>query len=227
MIYRMAYFTSKTIEFFEHLAGHNHKDRFDENRQWYHDNVKDPFDAYLRDLIAEVRKDDKSIMIEPKHAKFRINRDIRFSKDKTPYKLHVSWVISQSWRKDMSSPGIYVHFGHDGVHFATWVYSPNKEQLHAIRSYIMKHPKKFKTIISAPKFTKIFGELQWQKNKRIPKIFQEKAIKIPELYNKQFYFYSKHLAKEMIRKDLINRTMQYRFASKDWRMFMRKALISV
>lgn len=88
----------------------------------------------------------------------------------------------------------------------------------------MKHPRKVQNIIANPEFSKIYGEIKGEKNKRIPKMFQEKAEKIPLLYNKQFYFYKKHSTKEMLRDDLIKRTMTHRFAAKPWNMFVKKAL---
>ncbi len=220
----MKYFTPRTLKFFEHLAGHNHKDWFDENRERYHESVKNPFDSYLKDLIAEVQKDDPSVQIEPKHAKFRINRDIRFSKDKTPYKTYISWIVSKWGRKDMIHPGIYMHFGHDWVHFWSGCYSPNKEHLQAIRSAISSQPKKVSTLLADPKLKNIFWDIKWEKNKRIPLEFRKKAEKIPLLFNKQFYFYTKYSEKEMMRDDLIQFTMEHWFAVKSRNNFIKKAL---
>ena len=220
----MQYFTKKTIEFFEHLAWDNSKEWFDENRQRYHDEVKDRFDHYLRDLITEVHKDDPRIMIEPKHAKFRINRDIRFSKNKQPYKLHVSAVISQWGRKDMVNPGLYIQLGHNGVHIGTGFYSPTKEHLYAIREAIVAQPKKITNIIHDPLFAEVFGSLKWLKNKRIPKEFRETAERYPLLYNKQFYFYTTYPDSTMLKKDFLAFTMKHWEISKHRRQFIAKAL---
>lgn len=220
----MKYFTKKTLQFFEHLEWNNSKEWFDENRQWYHDEVKDPFDVFVRDVIKEMQKDDPLIAIEPKHAKFRINRDIRFSKNKLPYKTHVWAVISRGWRKDMLNPWLYVHIGNDGLNFGSGIYQPDKEHLHVLRQAIAKQPKNVMNIIQDPKTTKIFGELQWQKNKRIPKEFQEKAEAYPILYNKQFYFYTKYPNKKALWEDLLEFSMKHRFAAKPWAKFVQKAL---
>jgi len=156
----MQYFTPKTIKFFEDLSKHNYREWFHEHKNQYIESVKDPFDRYLTDLIAEVRKHDKKITIEPKHAKFRINRDVRFRKNKEPYKLHVSGVISPEGRKDRIYPGLYVQIGMQGVCFGSGRYSLAKEELYALRAYIIKHPRKFKSVITDPALVDLFGDLQ-------------------------------------------------------------------
>ncbi len=220
----MIYFDKKALEFLEHLEGHNSKEWFDENRERYHTSLKNPFDLFLKDLIKEVQKDDPSIQIEPKHAKFRINRDIRFSKNKQPYKTHISAVISKWGRKDTVNPGLYVHFWNDGVHFWTWCYQPEKAHLHAIRSFIMKHPRKVNNALNNKESKEIYGELRGAKNKRLPKEFQEAAKKNPLLFHKQFYFYTKYPSKHMIREDLIDFCMVHRHAAKPRRKVIQFAL---
>jgi len=156
----MQYFNPKTIKFFEDLSKNNYREWFHEHKNQYIESVKDPFDRYLTDLIAEVRKHDKKITIEPKQAKFRINRDVRFRKNKEPYKLHVSGVISPGGRKDRIYPGLYVQIGMQGVCFGSGRYSLAKEELYALRAYIIKHPRKFKSVITDPALVDLFGDLQ-------------------------------------------------------------------
>src|SRR5690606_4197407 len=96
----MAYFTSDFIEFFKELAANNNKEWFDENRERYQKNVKIPFEKFVAALMAELKKDDPELTGDPKKAIFRINRDIRFAKDKTPYKLNRSAAISKYGKKD-------------------------------------------------------------------------------------------------------------------------------
>jgi uncharacterized protein (TIGR02453 family) len=105
----MSHFSKDFLAFFEELAGDNNKDWFDANRTRYHEVVKDPWYAFVQQIIDEVRKDDPDLHLEPKQAVFRINRDIRFSKNKQPYKTHVAAVISRGGRKELTYPGLYVH----------------------------------------------------------------------------------------------------------------------
>ena len=100
----MSYFSEDFLRFFKELAGNNNKEWFDLNRKRYFKEVKDPFHHFIEDLIAAVQKEDSNVNIAPKDAIFRINRDVRFSKDKTPYKLQVSAIISKGGKKDKVSP---------------------------------------------------------------------------------------------------------------------------
>ena len=106
----MTDFSPDYLEFFKELAANNHKEWFDQNRKRYESVVRDPFKTFIGQLISEMSKSDPELDIEAKDAIFRINRDIRFSKDKTPYKLYNSALISPSGRKDKNNPGIYLEF---------------------------------------------------------------------------------------------------------------------
>ena len=91
----MSYFSPKFVDFFKGLAANNNKEYFDANRKTYIKEVKNPFQALLMDVRDQIAKSDPEVKKqELKNAVFRINRDIRFSKDKTPYNLHVSAVVS-------------------------------------------------------------------------------------------------------------------------------------
>ena len=100
----MTYFEKDFLTFFEELAGDNTKDWFDENRARYHRVIKDPRYVFVKDLIKAMEKDDPEINLEVKHAVFRINRDIRFAKDKTPYKTAVSAAVGRGGRKEAQYP---------------------------------------------------------------------------------------------------------------------------
>ncbi|MFT3885781.1 MAG: DUF2461 domain-containing protein [Flavobacteriales bacterium] len=184
----MAWFTDDYLRFFKDLAKNNNKEWFDANRKRYEAVVKEPFEAFVAEAIAQVAKVDKRVRIEPKEAIFRINRDIRFSHDKTPYKLNRSALITAAGRRDMNGPGIYFEFGPESVGFYGGAYMPEKDQLLRLRERIMDAPKKFKALYQDKTFVKVLGEVQGEKNKVLPAEFKEAAAKEPLLYNKQFYY---------------------------------------
>ena len=103
----MQYFTEDFINFFKELAANNHKEWFHENKKRYESSVKKPFTVFVGKMIEEIQKVDADLMIEPKDCILRINRDIRFSKDKTPYNLHYTAFISRGGKKDKSIPGFF------------------------------------------------------------------------------------------------------------------------
>ena len=78
----MSYFTEEYLKFFRALARNNSKAWFDANKKWYETAVKQPFAAFVEEMIARIRAEDSTVAIAAKEAIFRLNRDIRFSKDK-------------------------------------------------------------------------------------------------------------------------------------------------
>lgn len=199
----MSYFTEDFLDFFKELAANNHKEWFDENRKRYHKSVKEPFDKFVDSLINELKKEDKKINIQAKDAVFRINRDIRFSKDKTPYKLNRSAVISPGGKKDKTYPGLYFEFTPEHVRIYTGVFMLDKNQLHAIREEIADNLPKFNKIISNKKFKALFSDISGEKNVRIAKEFQEVGEKQPLIYNKNFYTFATLPAETILREDLL------------------------
>ncbi len=184
----MKYFDSDFLAFFKELAANNHKDWFDENRKRYEKSVKKPFEKFVAALIEESRQLDPSISAQAKDCIFRINRDIRFSKDKSPYKLDRSAIISEKGRKDHSSPGFYVALGPEHISVGGGAYFLQKEQLEAVRQHIANSSKKIDALLDDPNFVNLFGEIKGEENKRLPKELAEAAEKQPLLFKKQFYY---------------------------------------
>ncbi|MBL8003139.1 MAG: DUF2461 domain-containing protein [Flavobacteriales bacterium] len=184
----MAWFTDDFNRFFKDLAKNNHKEWFDANRKRYEASVKQPFHAFVLEVIRRVHAVDKRVHIEPKDAIFRINRDIRFSNDKTPYKLHCAAIVSPEGRKDHGAPGIYVQLGPEHVAIYGGSYMPARDEVQRIRERIAGDLKWFKKLREAPDFVRLFGEVQGERNKIIPADLKAAAAKEPVLYNKQFYY---------------------------------------
>jgi uncharacterized protein (TIGR02453 family) len=191
----MAWFDDDFNRFFKDLAKQNNQDWFDANRKRYVKSVKDPFASFVLELIRRVHAEDKRVQLEPKDAIFRINRDIRFSKDKTPYKLSCSAIISPGGRKDHSTPGLYFELGPEHVAIYGGRYMPEAEDLRMIRAHISANLRKFKVLCEAPAFKAKFGGIQGERNKVLPAEWKAAAEKEPLLFNKQFYWMAELPAK--------------------------------
>ena len=183
----MAWFTNDFNGFFKDLAKNNNKEWFDANRKRYEESVKKPFEAFTSEVIKRIAKHDKTITIGPKEAIFRINKDIRFSKDKTPYKLNTSAIISPAGRKDHATPGIYFELGPESVKFYGGAYQPEKDQLEKIRTAILRDGKGFRKAIEGKAFTTLFGAVRGEVNKVLAPEFKAMMAKEPLIANKQFY----------------------------------------
>jgi len=107
----MSYFSEEFNTFFKGLAANNNREWFLDHKKTYEKEIKQPFQQLVLDLLEKT-----SSKAPLKDCLFRINRDTRFSKDKTPYKLHLGAVISDGGRKDMQIPGYYLHLGIGDTH---------------------------------------------------------------------------------------------------------------
>jgi len=198
-----AFFTKDFAHFFNELEMNNNKVWFDANRQRYEEQVKAPFYNFIEALIDEVSKVDKNLFIDPKSAIFRIHKDVRFSKIKTPYKTHCSALIAKNGRKDMNSPGFYLELTAAGVAFYSGLYQPDAKILKSIRTYIMDHQDEFNTLLKDKSFKKSFGILMGEKSKVLSKEFKEAAMKQPYIFNKQFLMIKKWDIKMLTDKNLV------------------------
>ena len=220
----MAHFTKDYFDFFKELAADNSKDWFDINRDRYKKSVKEPFDQFVTDVITEVSKLDPRIEITYKEAVFRINRDIRFSKDKTPYKLNRSAIISPKGRKDKAYPGLYIELSPEHFRIYGGVYMPDKDQLYNIRETIVQEPKTLKKLMSDKNFVAVYKELRGEKNKVIAKEFKEAGAEFDVVYNKQWYWFTELPIKTALSEDLIKDVIDAYKVNKPMMDYFSKAM---
>ncbi|NNC85280.1 MAG: DUF2461 domain-containing protein [Bacteroidia bacterium] len=193
----MAYFNKDFIKFFKELAANNNKAWFDENRKRYITSVKEPHVAFVEDIANKIHKLDKTVETDPKKCIFRINRDIRFSKDKTPYKTYLGAVIAKGGKKGVDFPGYYLELGPEGFKIYGGLYVLDKTKLEKVRKHIAKDPKVLRKLLNAKAFKTGFGEIRGEKNKIVPKQFKEALEKEPLIANKQFYYFKKFPASKI------------------------------
>ncbi len=219
----MSYFNPEFIKFFKALSKNNNKEWFDEHRKTYQKEIKEPFAAFVEEMITRIRKHEPEVTIEAKDAIFRINKDIRFSKDKTPYKTNVSANISRYGRKDKAYPGFYFELSHEAVRVFGGAYMVETPVLLKIRERIAAKPDAFAKAYSQADFKKKFGTVQGEQNKRLPSDFAAVAEKEPLIANKQFY-YTGNLAPEIILKDeLPDVLMEHYLAGKPFNDYLKQA----
>ena len=219
----MHYFTSDFIAFFKALGANNNKEWFDANRTRYTQAVKKPFEIFIGDVIAAMRQDEPELLAEPKDCIFRINRDIRFSADKTLYKVQVSALITPRGRKQMEYPGLYLELTPEHVGIYGGLYMPNKEMLHDVRETIAENPEAFKKAYTNSQFVKHFGEIKGEKNKRIDKHLAAVAAVEPLLYNKQFYYHASLPPTLLTEPQLLTTVLAYHKAAAPVSEFLRVA----
>ncbi len=220
----MAWFSPDFNKFFIELAPNNNKEWFDAKRKRYMKSVKEPFEAFVGDVIAEVAKHEPKVSIIPREAIFRINRDIRFSKDKTPYKSRMSAAVAEGGRKDHSSGGIYFELGPENVAFYGGQYNPDRDELQRIREHIAANLSTFRKLRTSKVFVEHFGEMQGDRNKIVPKEFKAVLEEEPLIANKQFFFMAELDPKLVTSPKLLDLLMEHYKAMKPMNDFLAAAL---
>lgn len=164
-----------TLEFLADLKKHNDRDWFIKNRPRYIE-AKTNFETFVQAVINEIIKFDPILRgLEVSSCTYRINRDIRFSNDKTIYKTHLGAFIVRGGKKNGDKyAGYYVHVepGNNSM-IAGGAYMPPMPWLTAIREKIDQEGKKFLEIINHRDFIKHFGKIEGEKLKSAPKGFQK------------------------------------------------------
>ncbi|MEW7289280.1 DUF2461 domain-containing protein [Aquimarina sp. 2304DJ70-9] len=221
----MQYFTKDFNAFFKELASNNHKEWFHANKKRYEVSVKNPFVAFVGDMIQEIQKLDTDLKIEPKDCILRINKDIRFSKDKSPYNLHYTAFISSRGRKDKSIPGIFLRFSPEMVGIMGGCFGPSKEQLEKIRKTIAKNPSAFKRLLENKDFVQKFGEIKGETMKRIPKEWKEACEKELLIADKQFYFVGEEAPGLITSEILVDELMNYWKIMRPVNEYLTKAIL--
>ena len=201
----MGYFSLDYLDFFIELAANNHKDWFDLNRKRYEASVKKPFAHFTQTVIDRIALANPSFNhVLAKDCIFRINRDIRFSADKTPYKLMCSAVVSPEGKKSTAINGIYFELTPEHVRVYGGVYEIDKENLLELREGIAANSAEFKRLISEAPFSSFYGSIHGEKNKMLPAHLKSAAALEPLVFNKQFYFYATFPAELILKDELLD-----------------------
>lgn len=154
------YFTPASLRFLQELRQHNERDWFLKNKQRYERMVRDPMLHLIGDLGPALRKIDPGLVADPRPvggSMMRIHRDIRFARDKSPYKTFVAAHFRNAKGKDGSTPGYYLRIepGHSMVGAGIW--RPDSGALQQIRDAIVADPKRWQRITSGREFRTMCG----------------------------------------------------------------------
>ena len=177
-------FPAEGIAFLKALEKHNEREWFQPRKETYEAKVKAPMFDLVEAINADLLDFAPLHIAEPKSAVFRIYRDTRFSKDKTPYKTHIGAFFPRHGMNKNSGAGFYVQISSKGVGVAGGAYSPGPEELAKIRNFIASDPAPFQ------KPNKLMGELKGETLQRPPKGFDPAHPAIDLIKMKQWYYWT-------------------------------------
>lgn len=192
----MQVITKEAFQFLKELNQNNNRDWFQENKSRFktiETQVKEFYNG-VKELLDKHDKIEKLKM-------FRIYRDVRFSKDKTPYKPHFAGSFSRLGAELRG--GYYLRIKPGGTFVATGFWDPNKEDLFRIRKEFELDAEEFRNIISEPSFKNIWGELQGDGVKTAPKGFDKEHENIDLIKRKQFIFVRNFSDTEVLSKNFL------------------------
>lgn len=175
---------AQIIDFLTDLAHNNSKPWFAANRARY-----EAAHAAFADLIAEIIARFEPVedlgALTPDACLFRIHRDVRFSKDKSPYKANFGALIGRDGRRS-TGRSYYIHLAPDGSFLGGGLHQPTPDQLAHIRQHILSDSAPLRTIVSAPDFVRCFGGLEGESLKSAPQGYDRSHPDIDLLRRKQF-----------------------------------------
>ena len=220
--------SKNSLEFLDDLKANNNRDWFLDNKKRYEAFKKD-YHQLVSDFLSVMKPLDPSLeMLEVKNCTFRINRDIRFSKDKSPYKDHIGvWLSSGAKGKNRS--GYYVHIARRGSFIAGGFYCPEAEDLKKVRKEIAFFYEDLEEILNEKNFKKEFtdfdrNEINLLKNP--PRGYEKDHPAIEFLKLKSFETSQKFDIEEVTKKDFVAKMCQKLIALKPLNDFINRALTS-
>ncbi len=188
--------SSEVFSFLNELDQNNNREWFNANKEGF-TKIQTEIKTFYGELLTELAAHDEIA----KQKLFRIYRDVRFSKDKTPYKTHLGGSYSRAGAHLRG--GYYLHLKPGDSFVATGFWEPNKEDLFRIRKEFELDTTEIKGIIEAPKFKKTWGAIVGDSLKTAPKGFDKTHANIEMIRMKQFIFTKKFSDKEVLSKNFL------------------------
>jgi len=182
-------FPADLFRFFEDLEKHNNRAWFNASKDRYTESVVEPMADFIVAMQPRLKAISPHYVADPKPhggSMFRIYRDVRFSKDKAPYKTHAACHFRHDAGKDVHAPGFYVHLGTDEVFFGGGIWQPAGRELNRIRDFIADNVRSWARIKNAKKVLDA-GGIKGQSLQRPPRGFDAEHVHIDDLKRKSFY----------------------------------------
>ena len=188
----------QTFDFLEDLAANNNRDWFKEHKERYEEEVRQPAFHFIEQVapkLAEISPHFIAKASKMGGSLMRVHRDVRFSKNKQPYKTNIGIQFRHEQGKDVHTPGYYVHIEANRAFLGAGIWHPDTTALKSIRSHIDTFPQDWKNALLSEKFNKHF-EFSGESLKRAPKGYAVDHPMIEDLKRKDFIALA-HIAPEL------------------------------
>lgn len=196
-------FSPAAQQFLRSLARNNRREWFNARKPVYEAELKRPMLELIGAINDDLAKHAPEMIVTPEKAMLRIYRDIRFSKNKQPYKTHIAAYFKPVGLCKTSGAGFYIHISAKEVFVGAGAYMPEREQLLAIRKYIADHHEELRKILREPKVRRLMGELEGAELTRVPKGFAKDHPAADLLRQQQWAVSATLPAKLAVSKELL------------------------
>ena len=216
----------ESFQFLEDLKSNNNRDWFQNNKKRY-EIFKKEYHQLIQDFLELMKPNDATLsLLEVKNCAFRINRDIRFSKDKSPYKTHLGVWMNTNYGNS-NGPGYYVHIEKGKSFIAGGLYSPESDELKKIRKEIAFFYDDLEAIVNEKSFKSVFGNLEHNESnslKNAPKGYEKDHPAIEFLKLKSFVAVYKFDDSKLQNKDFIEDASKKLLVLKPFLTFLNRGL---
>lgn len=178
------------FKFFKELRENNNREWFNDNKPRFRASVQEPLATLVEAMAPRLKKISKYFVADPRlngGSVFRIYKDVRFSKDKAPYKTHGAVQFRHALGKDAHAPGFYVHLDPDEIFYGGGIWTPPPPQLLKVREAIRDKSAAWKKVTDAAAFKKRFGDLRGDALTRPPRGFDGDHPQIIDIKRKSFF----------------------------------------
>ena len=210
MAAKRAYFSPALFDFLRQLKKSNNRDWFLKNKPRYESDVRDPTLKFIQDVGPGLKKVSKHIVADPRPiggSLFRVNRDIRFSKDKSPYKTAVGMSFWNDAGSQSVAPGLYLHlapgesFAGGGIHMA------DNKTLNRVRDLIVAEPATWKKVTRQARFAPMY-EYMGESLKRAPQGYDPENPLVEDLKRKGYSWHQHFSEADVTATDFMERFLE-------------------
>ncbi len=181
-------FGTELFEFLRELRRNNHREWFQSNKERYELSIKEPALRFISDFGPRLRTISQQYVADPRPvggSLFRIYRDVRFSKDKSPYKTAVGIQFRHKHAKNVHTPGFYLHLEPDECFVGLGIWHPDGATLAKVRAFLVEDPDAWRRTIRVDGFSDRF-QLAGDSLKRAPRGYDADHPLIDDLKRKDF-----------------------------------------
>jgi uncharacterized protein (TIGR02453 family) len=182
-------FPNAFFAFFRELKANNDRAWFEANKSRFRETVQGPMSDFIAAMAPHLSRLSKEFVADPRPhggSMFRIHRDVRFSKDKRPYKEHGACQFRHRLGRDVHAPGFYVHLAPKEVFVGAGLWMPEADALLKIRSAIASRPGDWKKVVNHRRFIDMFGAVEGDQLQRPPRGFDPGHPFIADIRRKSF-----------------------------------------